>query len=440
MCMNRAMSLNDKKLLLMGGGAYFSHIKQYQRKKGFKLIAIGNNESAEYFKDADESFLISTMDIDKIIDLVNKKQIDGIFAGANEDNILSAIKVSEKTKARFYSSFEQWEILSDKASFKDLCRKYSVPVVPEYNILKVHKIEELKYPVIIKPVDGSGARGINICYEKEKFKELYEIAMDASKKKKVIVEKYIDKAEDVFFEYTFQNGKCALTASFSKERTLNRDGKNNTLPIFHFFPSKRIDEYYDSIHNNIIKMFEGLGIQNGVMTIQSFYTQEGFYIYEAGYRMGGAQNYILTEWLNGSNNLEYMINYALTGEMSSEDIQMSENAYFKYPCCNYYIGLKPGRIKHMPLKEEVERFPGVLNATMMRKPGDVIEDTNALDRICIRLHVKGNTTKELAENLVDICSAVKIISDDGQDMKIEYLDYARCISAIEKSVWKGLLV
>ena len=56
-----------------------------------------------------------------------------------------------------------------------------------------------------------------------------------------------------------------------------------------------------------------IGVRDGVMTLQSFYQNGRFYIFEAGFRMGGAQNYILSEYQNGTNSLEYMINYALTG-------------------------------------------------------------------------------------------------------------------------------
>ena len=153
--------------------------------------------------------------------------------------------------------------------------------------------------------------------------------------------------------------------------------------------------------------------------------------------MGGAQNYIFTEFQNGVNALEGMINYALTGHMSNDCMVDRDNARFKYPCCNYYVGLKPGVIARMDGVEEVRKFPGVLNVTVMSRLGQVVEDTNALERVCLRIHVLGETKDALAKLLVKISQTLKIISTEGEEMQLEHLTYDRCAAAINESVTIG---
>ena len=274
---------------------------------------------------------------------------------------------------------------------------------------------------------------MNACFVKEDFFSAYQEAMNWSQKKEVIVEELIQDADEVFFQYTIQDGKCSLTSAFTKVFTASSD-KSRILPIFHMYPSRHLEEYYRSVHQSIIKLFEKMKIRNGVMTIQSFYRNGRFYVFEAGYRMGGAQNYVFSDFQNGTNSLRYMINYALTGIMSQEDISERDNAFFRYPCCNYYVGLKPGIIKYMPSADDIRKLPGVLNVTVMRKAGDLIEDTNALDRICLRLHVAGRTNEELADRLVEICNSIRVISIREEDMLMEHLDYERCITAICNTV------
>ena len=166
------------------------------------------------------------------------------------------------------------------------------------------------------------------------------------------------------------------------------------------------------------------------MTLQSFYKNGRFYVFEAGFRMGGAQNYILTDYQWGANSLEYMINYALTGSMNDIPITAIDNARFRHPCCNYYVGLKAGVIAKMGKIDEVEKLDGVLNVTVMCREGEEILETNALERVCLRIHVVGETPEKLAENLVNISNTLEIVSTEGEDMQIEPLTYRRCIDAI----------
>lgn len=433
------MELNNRTLLLMGGGAYAKDIERYKREKGFRIVALGRDADTPISRIADAFYQVNTQDVEGVCEVVRQEKVDGIFVGASEVNIVPAIRVSERTGARFYATQAQWEILADKALFKDCCRRCGVPVVPEYHLPEKHTradVEKLPFPLLLKPVDSSGARGMNACFCADDFEVLYQEALRWSQKKEVIIEELITGADEVFFQYTLQDGVCSLTSCFTKVFVIS-DNRSLILPIFHMYPSRYVDEYFAGVHESVCRLFEEVGVRDGVMTLQSFYRDGRFYIFEAGYRMGGAQNYILSQYQNGTNSLEYMINYALTGSMDDEPILPRDNARFRHPCCNYYVGLKAGTIAKMDGVDEVRGMPGVLNVTVMCGEGAVIEDTNALERICLRIHVVGETPEKLAENLVAISSRLEIISTDGEDMQLEPLTYDRCLAAITAATTFG---
>ena len=156
-------------------------------------------------------------------------------------------------------------------------------------------------------------------------------------------------------------------------------------------------------------------------------------MFEAGFRMGGGQNYIFSQYQNGTNSLEYMINYALTGSMNNTPVADKDNAKFRHPCCNYYVGLKAGVIAQMNGVDDVRNLDGVLNVTVMCREGEEILETNALERICLRIHVVGETPEKLAQTLVKISETLKIISTEGKEMQLEPLTYDRCIDAIHNT-------
>ena len=257
----------------MGGGAYARDIKRYKDEKGFLLVALGRDAGTPIAKISESFYQVDTQNVDAVCEVVKKEGIDGIFVGSSEINIAPAIKVAERTGARFYVNQKQWDILANKALFKHYCREYGVPVVPEFKITPDYTradVEKLPFPVMLKPTDSSGARGMNACFAPEDFDGYYKEALKFSLKKEVIVEELITDADEVFFQYTIQDGQCSLTSCFTKV-FVKSENKNLILPIFHMYPSKYIDEYFNTVHDGVCKMFTAMGVENGVMTLQSFY-------------------------------------------------------------------------------------------------------------------------------------------------------------------------
>lgn len=426
------MNLKGKKLLLIGAGAYASHVKKYKDVMGFTVYSVGDFMDPRTVGLVDKHYNVNRRDVHGISEIVKKEGIDGIFVGSSEEYASVAIDVCENSGARFYVTRQQWDIVANKARFKDFARKSGFPVIPEFKVSAIptkEEIESLQYPLMIKPVDSSGARGLNACYSAETFMGYYNEALSWSPSKNVIVESLITDAIDIFVNYTIQNGECTLAYVFTKDKV---QSENNyvSLPLFHFYPTTYIDEYYRIADEPAKKMIKEMGLMNGTLTLQGFIKNGKFYFYEAGFRMGGAQAYILTEYINGSNVLNYMINYVLTGSMSDDRLSEIENARFSKPCCNYYVELKAGTIDHIEGIDKVKAMPGVLNVTQMCHEGDVILETNEIGRAIYRIHVVGDNPEILAKRLVDISDTLRIMSKEGYEMQIEHLTYDRCLNAI----------
>ena len=429
------MDLKNKTLLLMGGGAYVNGIKKYKDAKGFRLVALGRDADTPIAKISDAFYHIDTQDVDAVVEVVKKEKIDGIFVGSSEVNIDPAITVSERTGCHFYSNREQWDIISDKSEFKKLARKYGVPVPCDYHVTAEFLREDLDkivYPVIVKPVDSSGARGMNVCYNEEELKKYYLEALEWSKSKKIVVEELVTGGKEVFFHYTIQDGEFSLSMGFTKFKVISKERDYVSLPIFHMYPSSHMDAYIEKVDEAAKRMFKSIGLKNGIIMLQGFDINGEFKFFESGFRMGGEQMYVFTDHQNNVNSLELMINYALTGKMADFKVSDRDNARFKWPCCNYYIPLKAGVITKVEGLEDVEKMENVLNITKMFKIGDEIFDTNALERVCMRLHVYGKTAEELANALVNISATLRILDQNGNEMQIEHLEYDRCLAAIKE--------
>ena len=436
------MDLRNRTLLMIGGGAYAEHVRKYKEEKGFSVVSVGKYEDPRMRGLVDRQYAIDRKDVQAIADVVRKENVDGLFVGSSEEYVSIAIDVCEITNARFYVNRKQWDVISNKAEFKKFARQSGFPVIPEYHLSSpptIEEIESLDYPVMIKPVDGSGARGLNPCYSASSFMQLYEEALQFSPKKKIIVEKLVTGAEDICVCYSIQDGESVLSYSFSKE-VVKSDNNYVSLPIFHIYPSGHQTQYLKEADASAKQFLKKMGLRNGTINLQGFYTNNRFMFYEAGYRMGGAQAYIITEYMNGANALKYMINYVLTGKACDESISDIENAEFQYPACNYYVELKAGVIGHIDGLETVKAIPGVLNITQMCYPGDEILENNQIGRAVFRIHVVGEDSETLAQRLVNISRTLRILSIKGEEMQIEHLEFDRCLTAIQNNMYQKDIV
>ena len=202
--------------------------------------------------------------------------------------------------------------------------------------------------------------------------------------------------------------------------------------MFHMFPSRYIDEYCEKVDESAKQFIKKIGIENGGLILQGFYKDGKFAFYEAGYRLGGGQVYILTDYQNNANLLRYIINQVLVGKMADYRIAEREQAHFHSPCCNYYMPLKAGVIKRIYGLDQVKQMKGVLNVTQMRGEGDKIVDTNALDRVVFRIHAVAPTNEELASLLEKISNTIRVYSDTDEEMQMEPLTYSHCLEIINK--------
>ncbi len=432
------MDLKGKKLLFLDGSGLAASAVKRAKELGVKTI-VANYYSPEISPAkliADEQWNVNFSEIDKMVDLIKENHIDGIFVGWTDSHLPFYVELCEKAGLPCCGNKEQFEILSnDKRRFKQTCLEYGVPTIPEYKIdlnFKREDLDKITYPVLVKPADESGSRGIKRCDSEEELVSYYAELYENSKSKKILVEKYIDSPKEIYIHYTVQDGYCSLSSTFMKQKAVT-EGKVASSAILHVFPSSYVDLYRNTAEKSVVKMFEGLGLKNGIVMMQGFICGDEFYFYESGLRMGGEQFYVFANPINGINALDMMIEFSVTGKMTCGNAKEQDNPNFTKTCCNYYITLKAGTITSISGIEEVEKMPQVLQNATFKKIGDIISATNSLDRVIYRLHVMEDSPEGLASVLEKISKTLRILDQDGNEMQIEELTFDRALEMIENS-------
>lgn len=432
------MNFNGKKLLFLdGSGLACNAVKRAQELGIWTIVANYYDPRVSPAKAiADEIWNIDFSDINLMVERIRECHVDGIFVGWTDSHLQYYADICLKAGIPCCGTADQFNILSnDKNMFKKKCMEYGVPTMHEYPLsieFREEDLDKIQYPVMVKPADGSGSRGVRRCDTEDELKSHYRMLYETSKNKNIVCEEYIDSDKEIYIYYIVKNRTPYLTAAFMKQKAIGEEEKASSA-ILHVFPSSYIELYRKNAENAVVKMIRELGIEYGPVMFQGFIKDGKFFFYESGLRMGGEQYYVFTRAMYGISALDLMIEFSVTGKMDSADALNIETYAFNKSCCNYYITLKPGKIKTIEGIESVARMPQVLQIATFHSVGDIIEETNSLDRVIYRLHVMDDTKEQLAETLERISTTLNIISETGKEMQVERLTYGRALEMIANS-------
>lgn len=423
-------TLKDKRLLILGGMRFSCEIVNKARDLGIHTIVADYHkiEDSPGKQIADEAADVSVTDVNAVVSFIRDNSVDGVIVGFNDMLLPYYAKICEKSGLPCYGTKEQFEILTSKDKYKTLCRKFSVPTIPEYDVNDAY----IKYPVLVKPVDNSGSRGISICHNRQELEEAVKKGKSASKSGKVLIERYMDGREVTVF-WTFQNGNYYLSALANRHVKHNQGEDVIPLPVGYTFPSVFLPRYREEVEENCKQMFRHLGLKDGMMFMQCKVEDGRCYVYDLGYRLTGSFEYKILEHVCGYNPLEMMIHFALTGRMGLDDISSKVNPAFSCPAFNVSCLCAPGIINEIIGVEEVRTFPEVVDVVLGHCAGETIteEMRGLLAQISVRVLGSVSSKEDLYPIMRRIENTIRIIDTNGEDL---------LLSGIERNEIDGFVI
>lgn len=408
-----------KRLLILGGTAISRQIVDAAHELNYDVYVTDYNENSPCKKIAEKSFMVSCSDVESVVQLIKNEQIDGVITGYADVLLPFYVQICEKAGLPCYANSRAVEITCDKYSFKALCKEFDIPVVPEYSMDDV-KNGNVQYPLIVKPVDNSGARGIFICHDKNEFDRYYPLAMNFSPKKHVLIERFMNDKEATIFYY-LHDGEIYLLG-IGDRHMLKFNDKLLQLPIGYTFPSININSFLKKENDNIKRMFHSLDMREGMVFMQCFNEGGQYIIYEMGYRLTGSIEHHLMEHVYGFNHLKAILQFAVGEEVDTMLLQALniENAIM----ANVSLLLSEGTIDHYEGIEDVRKIPGVLHVYTSYLEGKVIDESiiGKLAQVGIRVLLHADNREKLLDKMDLIKDKLKVISPDNRD--IVYHNYS----------------
>lgn len=418
-------NLKGKRLLFLGGIRILCEAVEYAKEMGIYTIVTDYLADSPAKKIADKSYMISTTDTDALVEMCKKERVDGVFVAFIDSMLPYAKKLCDRLNLPFYATEQQIKMSLDKRFFKEICRKYEIPVPTDYtyNSETDSFDKEVEFPVIVKPVDSSGGRGIKICNNLEDLKKAYDYAMSVSPSKTVLVEEYI-VGDEVTATYTMSAGEISMSAM--KDKLVSQDHENITSQSdVLIFPSNYLNQYMEKVNQKVIDMLKGISAMDGTVFFQGIANKNKIAFFECGYRPNGACDYRHIEKMNNVNFLKMMIAYAITGKMGNGDELEYDTPFFGSYILNFNLWGHHGRIGSLSGLEQVLQLENVSFAEYMHDVGETLVDNNTLSQRVFRAIIMDKKIERIKETIKKIQGLIQVVNEKGENMLYSPFDISR---------------
>lgn len=397
-----------KKLLILGGSKYIIPVIKKSHEFGYFVITcdyLPNNYAHSF---ADKYLNISILDKDAVLAASKKEKIDGIISFACDPGVVTAAYVAEKMGLPSVGPFDSVCILQNKNLFRSFLKNnnFNVPFFKKYSTAEDAFIDSdhFDYPIIVKPTDSAGSKGVSKVDNKEQLKSAVFDAFSISNKKEIIIEEFIEylghpSDADSFFS----NGKLLYFGLNSQ--LFDSNATNPYTPAAYSWPSTFSREDISILKHDLEKLFNLLRMRTAIFNIEVRKSTNGkLFIMEASPRGGGNRLTEMAQFGTKQDLLGPYLKYSV-GEIQQFSIRQLE--FDKYWCEIILHSRKNGVFYGVQLSDCVSH--SIVEKDIWVKEGENVSSFTGANQTIGTLILKFKTSEEMNNLLKDIDGNIKVI-------------------------------
>lgn len=384
----------QKKLMLLGGIRYLLPVIKAAHEQGYYVITADYLPDNIAHKYSDEYANVNIIDKEAVLKVAQEKQIDGIMSFGVDPGVISASYVQNKLGLPSFGPFESVVILQNKDKFRAFLQKheFNVPQAKGYDSIEaaMKDVNGFPWPVIVKPTDSAGSKGVTRVDKPENLKAALEYALLHSVTGHIIVEEFIEKfgcSSDT--DCMSVDGKLVFT-SFSAQR-FDTNATNPYTPAAFSWPSTFTKEQEDYLTSEIQRLITLLGLKTVVYNVETRIGMDGKpYIMELTPRGGGNRLSEMIRYITGVDMIT-AITRAIVGDPFLEPIE--QKPYNGHWAEIILHAEKDGIFDHLEISKGLTAE--VIEEDLWVKFGDKVESFKGANNAIGTLVLKFHTSEEL---------------------------------------------
>ncbi len=399
-----------KRLMILGGSRYALPVIKAAHELGCYVITcdyLPNNIAHKY---SDEYCNVSIIDKEAVLEAAKILKIDGITSFACDPGVVTAAYVAEKMGLPSCGSYESVCILQNKGRFRKFLTDngFTVPVAKGYICIEdaLNDINLFNWPVIVKPTDSAGSKGVTRVDEPAKLRESIEYALSFSHCNEFIIEDFIE-----------QKGFSSDTDSFSVDGELrfvsfdcqmfDRKAENPYTPAAYSWPASISDEHQKELASEIQRLLKLLNMKTSIYNIETRESSNGkAYIMECSPRGGGNR---LAEMLRYATGVDLITNTvrAAIGEPVIDVEQKPYDGFWSEVILHSEI---VGTFKTLDVAEEITS--NVIERDLWIEKGTKVGGFSAANEAIGTLVLRFDTKERMDEVMANIDQYVTVVVEN----------------------------
>lgn len=393
--------------MLLGGIRYLLPVIRAAHEQGYYVITADYLPDNIAHKYSDEYVNVSIIDKEAVLKVAREKEIDGIMSFGVDPGVVSASYVQNRMGLPSFGPFESVEILQNKDKFRAFLSEngFNVPWAFGFSSMNdaLASSGKFSYPLIVKPTDSAGSKGVTRVEKEEELKSALEYAFKHSIKGNIIVEEFIEKQGCSSDSDSFSvNGELQFV-SFSAQR-FDENAAGTFVPAAYSWPSTMNMQQESELRSELQRLLTLLEMNTAVYNIETRVGVNGkAYIMEVSPRGGGNR---LSEMVRYSTGVD-MITASVRAAVGDSIDGIEQKPYIGHWAEIVLHADKEGIFEKIEISDELPAE--IVEKDLWVQPGDKVDSFEGANNAIGMLILKFDSPEELEQALVAQREWLKII-------------------------------
>ena len=397
-------------MILAGGNDQIALIEELRRyfKGDVEIILVDMSDKVRAIPFADKFLQISTMDKVAVLEAARSEKIDYILTACGDQPLSTMAYVATEMGLPTYLSEQDVRDLTNKRFMKDKMVKSGIPTARHIYINKDWdgKLPDFEYPLVVKPVDSNGSKGVKKVLSASDFDKALREAFSYSLSGDVIIEEFKSGEElsvDVYVE-----GTTAKLLSITASKKI-QENKDSFTIIQSYYPAPT-DYKEERVLEICQKIADAWHLHDTPLLVQMIQKGDSYNVLEFSARMGGGSKYRLIQVLSGVDIMKVYVEMVMGDKPKVRPAQQYSNAIMNYIYCY------PGIYESVVGLEELKEQGVILDYFIYRGPHSVIEKSNTSSDRAAGFLVVGASQEEVEKKLAEANATLRVVNDNGDDI------------------------
>lgn len=392
--------------MLLGGLRYLLPVIEAAHRQGYYVITcdyIPDNIAHKY---SDEYHNVSIIDKEAVLTLAKELQIDGIMSFAVDPGVVTAAYVQEQMGLPG-NPYESVLILQNKDRFRAFLKEhdFNVPKAKGFASIEAALADKewYSFPVIVKPTDSAGSKGVTRVDRFEELEAALQEAFAHSLSRRIIVEEFIEKAGCSSDTDCFSIDGQLKFVSYSAQR-FDEKAANPYAPSAFSWPSTMTAQQEKELTCELQRLLTLLKMRTSIYNVETRIGTNGkVYIMEVSPRGGGNR---LSEMLHYATGVD-LISNAVRAAVGEPVIGIEQKFYNGHWAEVILHADKEGVFERLEIAESIR--DKVQQTDLWIEPGEHVCSFKGANDAIGTLVLKFDTENELMAALANTASWLKVI-------------------------------